>query len=135
MKIILEDAEMETLIHTALCNGLSTMGGFGLELEFNDTQYEMAKKTLKNKTSNSNASVCFEDVLVEMFKRGNALTFKDVEGDEPDAVLNFSLAKKNLSNANAVRDIVTILDENDGGDAWTASNILQYALFGKIIYG
>jgi invasion protein IalB len=133
MKIILADAEMETLIHTALCNGLSTMGGFGLELNYNKDRYQMAKNTLKNKTPN--ASVCFEDVLVEMFKRGNELTFKDVEGDEPDAVLNISLAKKNLSNADAVRDIVTILDENDGGDAWTASNILQYALYGKIIYG
>jgi hypothetical protein len=135
MQLILSQDELHELIYSALCNGgISELHASGLEIRYSRSEYQDAKQKLIDKDPTK--GVCYEEVLMQMLRDGKRVYFKDMEGGEPDAELNFELAAKNLqNNKDAVKDILSMLDENDGGDAFTAWNVLQYAMLGELVYG
>ena len=126
IKIILanKEEEMIPIIHTALCNGLAYIQGYGLSLVFSDDDAKMV-------TDKYNCH-CIEDVLINHLKMGSKLSFWDDEGEE-EVGFNLDQAISNLQNPIASKYIGDMRNEDD--DAITADCILQICLFNDIIYG
>ena len=75
MEITLTPQESEQMFYDSMCNvfGNGWFDGYGLELEFNEEDYDQSKEKLNNP--------CFEDVLLQILKDGKKLTLVDVEYD------------------------------------------------------
>ena len=131
MKIYLEKEECEGVFYDALCNGLSYIAGYGLELLFNDEQYDKAKQTLKTVTP-AEGTICYEDVLMEVLRQGGSLILRDLEGAEPDAIITLDEVHNRMSLVPA-STLVTILEES--GDACDADVVLQTIFLEEVIYG
>ena len=131
MKIYLEKEECEDVFLDALCNGLSYVRGYGLELFLDDEQYDKAKQTLKTVTP-AEGIVCYEDVLMEVLRQGGSLTLRDLEGAEPDATITLDEVHNRMSLVPA-STLVTILEES--GDACDADVVLQTVFLKEVIYG
>ena len=129
MKIVLEKQEILSAIHSALCNGgLALLSNCSVELTVCPIMYNNAKKRL---LENESKSICFEDVLVEVITGGERLEFRDHESEE---TVSFDLeqATTNLQKLEFADTLVTYQNEQD--DAYTAFELLQGALYGKVIY-
>lgn len=125
MQIKLENHESEQMFYNSLCNGLGYMSGYGLELEYKDTQYNAAKKKLQ--------SPCFEDVLMQILRDGGSLTFVDVECDG-EYTRSISLADvHDRVQKTPARFLMDMVNEQD--DAETADVILQTVFFEEIVFG
>ena len=129
MEIVLTKQESENYFHTALCNGLGYMGGYGLELEYKQEEYKAAREQIK---SNGN-SPCYEDVLLEILKMGGSLTFVDIEC-EGEYTRTISLADVHKRVAKTPIDhLMDMIKETD--DAVTADVLIQTVFFEDIIFG
>jgi hypothetical protein len=133
MKIVTENnAEIEELFYNSLCNAVSTgyMAGYGLELTYENEDYEEAKKSLKEKTSDT---ICFEDVLMEILKMGKPLTMKDVEND--DAYTSKIYIKDLHKRFRKVPSstLSNIMRQED--DVCDADVIIQTVFFKEVIFG
>jgi hypothetical protein len=127
MQIILTQEESEKYFHTALCNAVGTgyMNSYGIELCYNDEDYEAAKTKLE--------SPCFEDVLMQILRDGKTLTLSDIEGNGTN---NASITLKEVHervSLTPIQHLSDLIAEND--DAVTADVIIQSVFYKDIIFG
>lgn len=131
MEIKLTHAESETMFHTALCNGLGWISGYGLELKFGKDSYQTAKENLKGK-SGEGAAICYEDVLLQILKDGGTLTLVDTEADDEEYTITLQDVHDRVQKTEA-RFLIAMQEEQD--DAETADVILQTVFMGEVIFG
>lgn len=132
MEIKLTPAESESIFHTALCNGLGYMSGYGLSLEYDKEAYKNAKHNLQQK-SGEGAVVCYEDVLLQILREGGSLLMKDEEGDgDQDSEIKLQDIHDKVQLTPA-RYLIDMIEEQD--DAETADVVIQTVFFGEIVFG
>jgi hypothetical protein len=127
MKIELTKEESETYFHNSLCNSLGEMSGYGLQLDWDKSQYRKAKADLKGENP------CFEDILMQVLKNGGSLTMNDIEGEGSETkiiTLKDVHEKVKLTDA---RHLIAMHDGSDDGE--TGDCILKTVFFGEIIFG
>ena len=127
MKITFTNLEAETFFHSALCNGLSQLNGYSVDVDYKKEDYAAAKKTLVEQPSNP----CYEDVLLQILREGKELQFVDEEGEDTKTILLADVHTK-MSEVPA-KFLIEMISEND--DADTADVILQTIIYGDIIFG
>lgn len=141
MKIILSDEDIVKLVYNAFVDGgLSELGHSEVEILFTKSDYAKAKDILKNNPRNHD-TICYEDVLVQLFKDGK-IGFKD-HNDGKKYEFTPAFVRSNLEelvssdepDANAIEHIMQSIHEDGDADAFTHWNILQYMLFKELIYG
>lgn len=121
----LEETEVFDVLHAILCDGLYGLSNSGLTLEYEDADYKEAKAKL--------TSPCREDVWLQILKDGKSITFTDNEGSEEDAVLTLAKAIEGLKNPKIADEVREIVEGNY--DANTGDTVIQYILFGEVVYG
>jgi hypothetical protein len=127
MEIRLSNQESEEMFFNSLCNGLGYIGGYGLELEYDDSAYEAAR------AYDPEVSPCFEDVLMRILKDGGELTLVDVECDgEYTRSISMQQVHERVEKTPA-RFLLDMVEERD--DAETADVIIQTVFFEDIIFG
>ena len=125
MKVTLTKKESEDLFHTSLCSGLGYIDGYGLKLDYSNSDYKNAKSKLD--------SPCYEDILMQILRDGGKLKLVDREYDGE------------YSKAITLKDVHTMVQEtplehlmdaiNENDDACTADVILQTVFYGEVIFG
>lgn len=125
MEIKLEKSESENYFFNAMCNGLGYLGGYGLSLDVKPEDYKKAKEQLD--------SPCFEDVLMQVLKDGNKITFVDEECDgEYTKSITLSDVHERVAKT-PTNHLMDMINEND--DAITADCILQSVIYEEVIFG
>jgi len=129
MQIKLTHKESEEFFYNSLCNGLSYIGGYGLELQCDRSQYKSSKEHL----ATVGTEVCYEDVLMQILRDGGSLTLVDEECDG-EYTRSITLAdvheRVEKSPANHLLDM-----QNGNDDAVTADVIIQSVFYEDIIFG
>lgn len=118
--------QCEEFFYNALCNGWPSIQSHGLKISYENEQYDYIRNLLKS----SKDDVCYEDVLMQMIKRGGCVTFIDEEGEE-DAVVRLNNIHENMELV-PEKHLQDMLNEED--DADTADAILQTILYKEIIF-
>jgi hypothetical protein len=98
--------------------------------------FELSEKEVEMIISSTNGGVfqSFAERLAEALWDGNSITVVDAE--DPDEVLGeLTLEKINkaMNMAECSDEVECFLDESY--DIWTTDNIIQFAMFGEIVYG
>ncbi len=139
MRIIFTTEESEKYFHLALCNIGSLLTVSGCELDWNETDYKRAKRSLQNKIKsgeiilNTNNTICTEDVLVEILRIGKTLKVNDIDG-EGEYTKKITLADVHKRVAKTpIRHLSDMINEDD--DAYSAFALLQTVFFEKEIFG
>lgn len=132
MKIILNKEEVVEIIFNSLCNGLAYIRAYGLSVNITNSDYDKAKEEVMVLLDNSSVCITVEDILIHHLKMGRRLPFWDEEGEEYSS-FDLQKAIKNLQDEGAAKWIMQMLNEED--DAVTADCILQFCLYGEIIFG
>ena len=106
-------------------------GGFDYwgELCSDEKDYEAARQRLAEREK-ADMKPCYEDVLAEILESGGKLTVYDREDDKDHELTLEKLLngwKKYVEDHNA--------DDFDEYDGISADCIMQYAIFGDVIYG
>jgi len=110
-------------INTIICNGLE--GGIGYWATFHNDDEEFKKDRPE--------SSFMSDLATQMLLDGKTIRFSDSE-KETDEIWELTLEK--LVNGFSLNALHRPHDSNlEYGDATTADCIIQYALFGKVVYG
>jgi hypothetical protein len=130
MKLVLTQTEIEAVLLDCFCNGaLGELYSSGIDYGYNKEKYQQFKVDV----------ACYEDNLINLLKGGGRLKFVDVEGgDNETFFLTLQSATEKLSeitDANIIEKVKDILTENGNADAWHGYEILQFVLFGEVIYG
>ena len=110
-----------------ICGAL-TGCSYWCDFDFEPTDYAEAKQRLKDRGNND---ICYEEVLVEILEGGKSLWLKDTEEDEM-----YELTLDKLLNG--IRDNCEDRPDDcdiDEGDDETMDCIIQYGLFGQILFG
>jgi hypothetical protein len=129
MKITLTPQESEEYFLNSLCNGLGYIeSGYGLELTYDEYEFQQAKKTLND----MNESSCYEDVLMQILKDGKRLSLVDLEGDEETHSITLHDVHERVKNT-PIMHLMNMINEED--DAVTADVILQTVFLNEVIYG
>ena len=124
-KVRLTNQESEDLFYTSLCNGGEYICGYGIELDYSNFDYEIAKSKLK--------SFCYEDVLMQILRDGGELKIVD---RECDGEYNESITLKDVHDKVQETPIEHLMDAiNENDDACTADVILQTVFYGEVIFG
>jgi len=130
MEIKLTHTESEIFFYNALCNGLSYIGDYNLELTYDETSYTDAKNRLKKKSPNE--GLCYEDVLMEILRGGGVLTLEDRDGNEDSASITLQEVHDRVATTQ-LNHLMNMINEDD--DAETADVILQTVFLQDIVYG
>lgn len=131
MEIKLTPKESEEYFHNAMCNGIGMLSNSGLEFDYDDADYEEAKKSLKAKDSNQ--TICREDVWMEILRIGKKLRVNDIEGaGEYTREITLKEVHERVQNTQ-INHLTDMIEEND--DAVTADVILQRVFFDDLIFG
>lgn len=141
MKLLLSDEDIIKLVYNGFVDGgLSILAQCEVGLRYSEKNYKAARKAIDKPTNGGVDSVCFEDVLVELFKRDQLSFYDHNEGQS----VTFTLVsvRNNLNdlltgetiNEEAIEDVLDILIETGDYDAYTCFNVLQYMLFKEIVY-
>lgn len=131
MKITFTKTESEEIFFTALCNGLGYFSGNGLRLEYKDEEYAAAKEQLQELRPSE--MITFEEVLMQMLRRGDSLLIEDLEcdGEYSRAItMNDVYEKMSLVPTSHLMDMI-----NQQDDATTADVVLQTICFGEVVFG
>ena len=131
MEIKLTSEESEMYFHNALCNGLQELYHYNLDLEYSNDEYKEAKKHLISNSGNE-ASVCYEDVLLEMLRMGFIITLVDIDNNEDPRSITLEDVHYRVS-LTPTRHLMNMINQED--DAVTADVILQTVFLENIIYG
>lgn len=118
------------LFHTALCNGLSYMYGYGLEIVYDENQYKHSRDYFKEQ--NKQQACCYEDVLVQMLKDGNSIGILDNEYQSYSKTINLQNVYDRVQKT-PISHLFDAIEEN--GDAITADVILQTVFFEDVVFG
>jgi len=136
MQIKLTHKESEEFFYNSLCNGLSYIGGHGLELQYDRGQYKSSLEHLHvigGKDRHEGILICHEDVLMQILKDGGSLTLVDNEcdGEYTRSITLVDVHKRvEKSPADHLLDM-----QNGNDDAVTADVILQSVFYEDIIFG
>lgn len=133
MKLVLEKEEALEVIHSALANGgLTDLYYSDVEINVSQEDYSEAKNNLKKrlKRLKKESIITIEDVYVEILRSGKHLEFID---DNETVSFNLNKVMSILDKEPAIRLILEIKEGQD--DSITGYNLLQYCLYGEIIYG
>lgn len=129
MKLILTKKEIEQVLLDILCSALSKTIHSGIQYGYNKENYNKFKKE----------GNCWEDNLILLLKGGGRIKFVDVEGGDGEhtfLTLKSATEKlKSISDTNIIAKVKDILSDESNSDAWDAWDILQYILYGEVIYG
>lgn len=127
MKIILDNEDVLKILLTCFSDGgLEMLRYSGFTLEWDNNDYEVAKKALENP--------CVEDVWVQMLREKRRLYVVDHQNGGAKTDLTLEKALENLSKPETAADVVLLLGEGDY-DAVPCDRLLQHALFGDVVYG
>jgi hypothetical protein len=129
VKIVLTPEKSEELFYDALCNGLSYISDYNLELVYESEEYKKSREKLKANTPNN--SVCYEDVLMQMLRDGYKLSLLDWESEEKQSVTINDVHQK--VQKVGLKHILDCVSGND--DANTADAILQTVFYGEVLFG
>jgi len=133
MEVKLTAEESEKMFHDALCNEGGCFRSSGCELDWNEKDYKKAKRSLQSK--NKNASICIEDVLVEILRIGGKLKVNDVEGrGEYTREITLKDVHERVQKS-PMNCIMALSEDGDGGDCWTAFAVLQTVFFEEEVFG
>lgn len=140
MEIKLTPKESEKHFHTALCNGAGQLGYSGLQLDWDDNEYNEAKKTLQTKIDKGEKPeemygdrICREDVWMEILRNGGHLKINDIEGaGEYNRSIGIVEVHQRVQRT-MKRHLIDMVEEND--DAITADVVLQTVFFEEIVFG
>jgi len=127
MKIQLTTEESENIFFNSLCNG-HQIADYGLQLDYDEKEYDKAKKRLQNKGE----SPCLEDVWMEILRGGGSLTLVDEENGEEPQTITLKEVHERVQET-PVRHLMDAINENDDGD--TADVILQTVFYQDVIFG
>ena len=135
MKITAElsTQESESIFLDILCNCISMgyISGYGLELEYDKRDYNKVRDILNKELEYTTCS--YEDVLMGILKSDGILKIVDVEGDDCyDANITLNDIHTKIQTA-PIENLQNILDET--GDVTDCDVVLQYMLYGEIIFG
>ena len=130
MKIILDNEEKDNLFLLSLCDcGLSMLEDCGIILtNYDDSVYEKAMDSLKCKDGGD--GLTHEGILFEMMKLGYGLDFRDVMG-KYSVVLNYDDMLDGFERVDAKVLLKIFYGCYDSYDAF---NLLQYLLYGKLVF-
>ena len=125
------------LVYLALTTGLTYFPDYGFHLEYNPTEYKQAREALEagapRPWDSLTNTICIEDIQTQMLVMGFGLTLVDDEGEGDNTqTLNWELIKKNWHH---VTDTIKGEFNDENWDANTADLLMQYILFGEIVYG
>ncbi len=128
MTLNLNPQEIDQVILSILCNGaLSFASQSGLDYNYDRSQYNAHKE----------GNQCHEDVLLAMLKSGGKIEFIDEEGDgDYNKDLTLALATEKLSDieqGDIYQNVTNIITGE--GDAEDDYCVLQYILYGEVIFG
>lgn len=123
MEIKLSKKESMEIFHTAMCNGLGYIQGYGIILDADRTHYNEARDKL--------TSPCYEDVFQQILLDGNPIVFIDEEAEETHQIYLKDVYKK-VSNT-PLTNLMNIINETD--DAIDSDCVLQTVIFDDVIYG
>lgn len=129
VKILLTPEKSEELFYDALCNGLSYIGDYNIELVYEGEEYKKSREKLKANTPNN--TVCYEDVLMQMLRDGYKLSLLDWESEEKQSITIDDVHQKVQSVG--LKHILDCVSGND--DANTADAILQTVFYGEVLFG
>ena len=129
MQITLTAQELESIFHTALCDGLYLMSDYSIEIQYSDDDYVAAKTTLLE--ANPGTQICFEDILMQILKSGGNLTAVDMEGSDTYTI-NLVDVHENIPTA-PYENLLNIMNEEY--DCFDADVILQTVFFGEVTFG
>jgi hypothetical protein len=127
MKILLTAQESEQIFYDSLCNG-HQIAYYGLQLEYDDKEYDKAKKRLIKKGE----SPCLEDVWMEILRGGGMLTLIDEENGLEPSVISLHDVHTRVQETDA-RHLLDAINEN--GDGVTADVVLQTVFYREVIFG
>ena len=111
------------IFHSALCNGLGYISGYGISIDCDRDAYNDARAKLD--------SPAIEDVLIQVLKDGEVLKFIDGEGDETTEV-NLEMVLERVPKVD-LDTLMDMIEEQD--DAITADVILQTVIYGEVQFG
>lgn len=125
MKILLTAQESEQIFYDSLCNG-HQIAYYGLHLEYDDKEYDKAKKRLVKKGE----SPCLEDVWMEILRGGGMLTLIDEENELEPSVITLHDVHERVQETDASHLLDAI---NENGDGVTADVVLQTVFYREVI--
>ena len=135
--ITVSDDNLVSLLSCAFTGGISYWCS---DAEVNREKYVAAKNALIAGGKKS-GEICVEDIYLKVLDDGGAIVLPDAEDSDETYELTLSKILKGIQLTEAARmtgeidaaGIPSLFDE--GGDSNTADCIIQYALFGEIIFG
>lgn len=140
MKVILDDNDIIKIVHACFCDGgLSELNSCDVTLEYSEKDYQIARQYEKLQAMLPDCGICFEDILIELFKR-EQLRFMDHNENQLN-LFNLPFVKANLqavigdSSNGLLQDVMDVLNEDGNYDATTCFRLLQFMLFKEVIYG
>lgn len=114
-----------------LCGVTSTACTWCSDLDYDTESYQQAKINLID-AGVKERDICYEDVLLQMLKNGEQITFYDAEEDE-NHLLSWGVFIKGIERYMSSDDCSSLdIDEWDDVDF---DNVIQYAFFGEIVFG
>ena len=134
MNLITTTEEKLTVLQACLEDGLPFFPAYGLELSYDDAQYDAARASLAARVGED--EVCREYVWVEIVRNGGELIFTDNENDgEEVGRLSLTGMEQNWPKlmVEAPRSMAEYISEDY--DSNSTDNIMQVLLFGTIVYG
>jgi len=145
ISVKLSKEKSEEYLHSAFCNGIQELSHYGLQFDYEDSDYEKAKKSLEWKIENGiipigmtvygkeKPTICREDVWMEILRVGGKLKVIDTENDgEYTRSITLSDVHNRVQKTpfNHLNDMI-----NESDDAVTADVIIQTVFFEDIIFG
>ena len=124
MKITLTKEESLNYFYNALCNGLGYVGAYGIQIDWDEIEYQEAKAKLK--------SPCFEDILIQILKDGGTLDFSDKQLSFHEVNITLKMVEERVSKT-PFKHLLDMVNGND--DAVTADVIIQTVLFEDVVFG
>jgi len=127
----LTSKEKEEIFYNSLCNaeGMGYLNSYGVEMSYEPAQYAAAKKALQE----AGKDTCYEDILMEILKRGSSLTYIDIVGEgEMTSTIMMNNVYERIDNVPKTI-IGNFLSEND--DVVDADAVLQTVFWNEVIFG
>ncbi len=127
MQIILDNEDVLKILHTCFSDGgLYLLNGCGISLDWAEEDYKAARAALTDP--------CLEDVWIQMLRENRRLYVVDSENENAETDLTIAKALENFKNPKAAEDIILLLGDGDY-DAIPCYRLIQYALYGDVVYG
>ena len=129
---ILTVEDLEDIFTTAIESGYEGIGYWGV-LDNTTPEWDKAEKQITNKGETPYVGT----VMVQVLLNGDALKFEDAEGEEDDSEwkMNIEKFKMGCTMYEKTRGSLTQKLKDGSFDAVEADCLMQYALFGEIIFG